>query len=107
MTRTYSGPDDLLVVLRVYPARRLLTLSLESPQLCPRPPGGLKAGEGRERQPVIWASQTDLLEFVSCLHRQLGAVSDLTNILPAITRGLHLSPYWTTTGTAKSLQSVS
>ena len=97
MTRTYSGPDDLLVVLRVYPARRLLTLSLESPQLC------LKAGEGRERQPVIWASQTDLLEFVSGLHRQLGAVSDLTNILPAITRGLHLSPYWTTTGTARFL----
>ena len=29
---------------------------------------------------------------------ELGAVSDLTNILPAITRGLHLSPYWTTTG---------
>ena len=109
MTRTYSGPDDLLVVVRLYPARRLLTLSLESPHICPTSPRSIKAeGESQEScGPVIWGSQADLLEFVSGLHHELGAVSDLTNILPAITRGLQLSPYWTTTGRTSGLISLS
>ena len=111
VTRTYSGPDDLLVVVRLYPARRLLTLSLESPHICPTSPRSIKAaGESQESQescgPVIWGSQADLLEFVSGLHHKLGAVSDLTNILPAITRGLQLSPYWTTTGRTSGLISL-
>ena len=101
VTRTYTGPDDLLVLVRVYHSRRLVTLTLECPHLCPR--GGRTVKAGGERGPVLWESQADLLEFVSGLHRELGAVSDLTNILPAITRGLHLSPYWTTTGNTAGL----
>ena len=96
VTRTYTGPDDLLVVVRVYQASRLMTLTLEGPHLCPPAPRSLKAGG--ETGSVVWRSQADLVEFISSLHSQLGAVSDLTNILPAITRGLNISPYWTTTG---------
>ena len=56
-----------------------------------------KAGE-ETGGPGVWESQAHLLEFVTSLQRDLGAVGELTNILPAITRGLQLSPYWTTTG---------
>ena len=71
------------MVVRTFNRSRLVTVNIEGPQLCPS---------------LLWSSQAHLTKFVQELHTELGSVSDNVNILPAITRGREVSPYWTTTG---------
>ena len=71
------------IVPRTCVPSRLVTVNIEAPRICPS---------------ALWRSQSHLYQFIQQLHTELGSVSDRVNILPAITRGLHTSPYWTTTG---------
>ena len=93
-TANYSGPGDLFVVIRVHHSSRLVTINIDGERLCIT---GSQFKDGcLDTSSVLWSSQTDLGNFVSSLARKLG--TDKYNSLPSVTRGLELSPYWTTTG---------
>ena len=93
-TANYSGPGDLFVVIRVHNSSRLVTINIDGESLCTT--GSQFKDEGLNTSSVLWQSQTDLGNFVSSLARKLG--TEKYNSFPSVTRGLEMSPYWTTTG---------
>ena len=91
-----SGPCDLFILLRLRSAERLITLNIEGSFLCPS--GSVfkdKSLPSSAQTRPLWASQTDLGQWVTRAAKELS--TETYNFLPAISRGLELSPYWTTT----------
>ena len=95
-TVSLSGPCDLFILLRLRSAERLITLNIEGSFLCPS--GSCfkdKSLPSSAKSRPLWASQTELGQWVTRVAKELG--TEKYNFLPAISRGLELSPYWTTT----------
>ena len=95
-TVTYSGPGDLFMVIRVHHSSRLVTINIDGQSLCSSTGSLFKDGSINSSSSFIWQTQADLGNFVSSLARKLG--TDKYNSLPSVTRGLEMTPYWTTTG---------
>jgi len=94
-TVTYSGPGDLFMVIRVHHSSRLVTINIDGQSLCSSTGSLFKDGSINSSSSFIWQTQADLGNFVSSLARKLG--TDKYNSLPSVTRGLEMTPYWTTT----------
>ena len=91
-----SGPCDLFILLRLRSSERLITLNIEGSFLCPSGSGFKDSGLPSSSPPrPLWTSQTELGQWVARAARELD--TEKFNFLPAISRGLELSPYWTTT----------
>ena len=93
-TISFSGPCDLFILLRLDTSSRLVTLNVEGSFLCPSGSSFKDSCLQSSTRP-LWSSQTELGQWVTSAGRELGTES--LNYLPALSRGLELSPYWTTT----------
>ncbi len=90
-TVSLSGPCDLFILLRLRSSERLITLNIEGSFLCPSGSGFKDSGLPSSTLPrPLWASQTELGQWVSRAAGELG--TEGYNFLPAISRGLELSP---------------
>ena len=94
-TVSLSGPCDLFILLRLRSKERLVTLTMEGSLLCPSGSGFKDASLPSPATRPLWSSQTELGQWVAGVAQELG--TEKYNFLPAISRGLELSPYWTTT----------
>ena len=84
------------MVIRVHHSSRLVTINIDGQSLCSSTGSLFKDGSINSSSSFIWQTQADLGNFVSSLARKLG--TDKYNSLPSVTRGLEMTPYWTTTG---------
>ena len=94
-TVSLCGPGDLFILLRLRSPGQLITLSIEGSFLCPSGSCFKDASLPSSSSRSLWASQTELGQWVASVAKELG--TEKFNFLPAISRGLELSPYWTTT----------
>lgn len=92
-TAIYAGPHDILLTLRFSKEQNLLTLTIEAPHIGPT---GSCFKDGSEEQDFrLFESNNDVLKFESRLKEFL--MDCRSQSLPIMTRGLPVSPYWTTT----------
>lgn len=92
VTSVYCGPGDTMVSIRANTDTRLVTVNIEGLGICP---SGNQFKDGHDLGVKLWAGQPDLGSYVSGMAGNIGVTR--YNWLPAITRGLEMSPYWTTT----------
>ena len=94
----YSGPADMTLMIKANVSARLITINID---------GNLVKTTGSQfkddasinkdslASAVLLSNQTELGSFVSDLAKLLD--TNQFNYIPAVARGLELSPYWTTT----------
>ena len=89
--RLLSGPAGLTALLRLDRTAGLLTLNLDAPAL---PPAGSRYKDGEVAGRWLFSGQNEVVSWAGEVAAGLGCEPGL---LPALTRGLQPSPYWTTT----------
>jgi len=93
-TAIYAGPYDILLTLRFAKEENLLTLTIEAPHLG-RSGSFFKDGPEEQHEFRLFESNNDVLKFESRLKEFL--MNCRSQSLPIMSRGLPISPYWTTT----------
>jgi len=93
-TAVYAGPHDILLTLRFMKECSLLTVTVEAPHLGP---SGSTFKDGRQDLSSfrLFDCNNSVLLFESRLKEFL--MDSPSKSFPIITRGLAVSPYWTTT----------
>ena len=89
--RLLSGPAGLTALLRLDRTAGLLTLNLDAPALAP---AGSRYKDGEVAGRWLFSGQNEVVSWAGEVAAGLGCEPGL---LPALTRGLQPSPYWTTT----------
>lgn len=93
-TAVYGGPHDILLTVRFLKERSLLTVNIEAPFLAPT--GSVfKDGLGEEPLFRLFDGNSDILKFEARVKEFLADCPSKS--FPIISRGLKISPYWTTT----------
>ena len=93
-TIIYTGQGDLMVMIRIDRAEKLVTLNIDGPYLASS--GSQFKDKHHNNSTQLFNQPIDLVQFECSLSSELGVAS--SSLLPVVTRGMELSPYWTTTG---------